>query len=136
MVYPTSFPFGSTWDKRQPNFFVANQPPAKDPDNFNSGCDVGAGQVGQTVGPNAGAGPYFGANLPSAMGPPYGPSSLGFVGAAKLPTSSHRARPYGRPVPTDQNLGQPTRQNANLVGLDTTGTISWCPDSGATHYVC
>ncbi|PPS02076.1 hypothetical protein GOBAR_AA18584 [Gossypium barbadense] len=65
------------------------------------------------------------------MGPPCGPSSLGFVGAAKLPTSSHRAGPYGRPVPTDQNLGQPTRQNANLVGLDTTVT----PSSIVSTYV-
>ncbi|KAK5775523.1 hypothetical protein PVK06_043421 [Gossypium arboreum] len=63
-------------------------------------------QGGQSVRPNAGAGPYFGANMPSTMGLHYWPSSLGLVGAHKPPTSSHGVGPYSRLAPMDLILGQ------------------------------
>lgn len=127
-------PFASIWDRRLPNFAMVNQPSARVPSFFN-GYDIIAGQGRQSVRPNAGASPYFGANMPSAMGLHYWPSSLGLVGAHKPPTSSHGVGPYSRLAPMDLILGQSSRPNANFVGLENASNflaqnhgsnVPWC----------
>ncbi|PPR87071.1 hypothetical protein GOBAR_AA33619 [Gossypium barbadense] len=113
-------PFASTWDKWLLTFAMVDQPSARVP-NFFNGCDIGVGQEGQSIGPNAGAGTCVGANIPPAVGPQFGPSSLGHVGTHRLPTTSHGVGPYSRPSPMDQILSQYPGPNANLVGLENVG---------------